>query len=231
MPNSNFTYLEQEFPLLFNIGQSAEYYLHSDSIVCIAKLRSWGEKLTETLFHKHNLEFPRENTFHNRLKNLDLEGILPDQVKDLLYLIKNKGNIAVHENKGSVDDAQSLLLATFKISNWFYATYSSKGNDFKEINFSLPENLDTRHALNQLEKEHKQLELKFNSLLLERKTEGIAAEESQKIKQRSIRAASKINLSEVETRELIDEQLKQAGWEADTQNINYKKHKTLPTGI
>ncbi|MDX5437753.1 MAG: type I restriction-modification system endonuclease, partial [Pontibacter sp.] len=31
-----------------------------------------------------------------------------------------------------------------------------------------------------------------------------------------------------ETRELIDQQLRKAGWQADTPTLNYKKHKTLP---
>ncbi|RXM37487.1 hypothetical protein BOQ62_22600, partial [Chryseobacterium sp. CH21] len=41
--------------------------------------------------------------------------------------------------------------------------------------------------------------------------------------------ADKINLSELDTRiQLIDVQLRAAGWECDTENINYKNKKTLP---
>lgn len=228
MAESNFTYLEKEFPLLFNLVQSAEYNLYTDFPVCIFKLRAFGEKLTEVLFDRHGISFPYENTFHNRLKNLEFEGVLPDQVKDLLFMIKNKGNIAVHDNKGSQEDAKQLLFGAFKIAKWFYETYSITNKDLKDLKYSIPENLDARHALHVLEKDFKQLEEKFNKLLEDRKEVALPIEVAKEIKQRSVKAASKIEMSEADTRELIDEQLRQAGWEADTQNINYKKHKTLP---
>lgn len=228
MAESNFTYLENEFPLLFNLAQSAEYNLYSDSAVCIFKLRAFGEKLTEVLFEKHRLSFPFKNTFHNRLKTLEFEGILPEQVKDLLFIVKNKGNDAVHENKGSVEDAKFLLQEVFKIAKWFYETYSIANQDLKEVRFTCPENLDARHALHVLENDFKQLEDKFSKLLKERQEVALPAEVVKEIKQRSVKAASKIEMSEADTRELIDEQLRQAGWEADTKNINYKKNKTLP---
>jgi type I restriction enzyme R subunit len=42
-------------------------------------------------------------------------------------------------------------------------------------------------------------------------------------RKRSKSSAEKINLSEKETRYLIDEQLRKVGWEADTLNIRYSK--------
>lgn len=228
MAESNFTYLQKEFPLLFNLGQSAEYNLYTDFPVCIFKLRAFGEKLTEVLFDIHGISFPYENTFHNRLKNLEFEGVLPDQVKDLLFMIKNKGNIAVHDNKGSQEDAKQLLFSAFKIAKWFYETYSTTNPDLKDLKYSLPENLDARHALHVLEKDFKQLEEKFNKLLEDRKEVALPVEIAKEIKQRSVKAASKIEMSETETRARIDQQLRDAGWECDTETINFKKCKTLP---
>lgn len=48
------------------------------------------------------------------------------------------------------------------------------------------------------------------------------------IKSRSVRAARKIDMNEAETRELIDAQLRQAGWEADSNQLNWKSKKTVP---
>ena len=73
MAESNFTYLEKEFPLLFNLVQSAEYNLYTDFPVCIFKLRAFGEKLTEVLFDRHGISFPYENTFHNRMNYPEAE--------------------------------------------------------------------------------------------------------------------------------------------------------------
>jgi type I restriction enzyme R subunit len=47
-------------------------------------------------------------------------------------------------------------------------------------------------------------------------------------KERSEKSARNIEKSEAETRILIDEQLRNAGWECDTSTLNFKKNKTLP---
>lgn len=226
--DSNFSFLKGEYPLLLNIGQEAEYYLHSDPGVAIGKLRLWGEKITEMLFGEHYLEFPPDNTFHHRLKTLEFENILPERVKDLLFLIKAKGNEAVHGNSSSLEDAKGLLFAGFKVAKWFYQTYSQANEDLSEIKFRIPPNLDARHALHLLEQENKELEAKYQKLLEERETGPIPKEKAEEIKTRSTRAARNIEMSEAETRELIDTQLRLAGWEVDTNTLNYKLHKTRP---
>jgi type I restriction enzyme R subunit len=191
-------------------------------------LRLLGEKITEVIFERHQISFPNQNTFHNRLKTLELEDILPDQVKDLFYLIKNKGNFAVHNNKGTIEDVQSVLFACFKVCKWFYETYSKVPKDISDLRYSIPENLDTRHALSLLEKDYKVLETKFTELIAERHIGNLKEEEIKSIQSRSYKAANKIDMSEAETRDLIDEQLRQAGWEVNTHELNYKSKKTVP---
>ncbi|SDC50647.1 type I restriction enzyme, R subunit [Algoriphagus faecimaris] len=228
MTFSNFSFLEKEFPILFNIGQAAEFNLHQDHVTCLFKLRQFGERLTEYLFEEHHLDFPYDNTFHNRIKNLELEGVIPSQVKDLLNSIKHKGNIAVHQNKASQKDAEELLFTSFKIARWFYQSYSDENQSLSTVQFQLPPKLDARHALNELEKEHAELQKQFEKLLQERDKSALPAKKQEEIRVRSEKAASKIEMSEAETRTLIDEQLKLAGWEVDTKTLNFKKYKTLP---
>jgi type I restriction enzyme R subunit len=228
MANSNFSYLEKEYPILFNIGHAAEVNLNDDPVTCMFKLRQFGEKLSEILFNEHKLEFPFENTFHNRLKTLEFERILPDAVKDLLFTIKNKGNIAIHENNGTLEDAKGILFAAFKVSKWFYQSYSEENCDLSGIKFHVPEKPDTQQSLADLERQYNELEQKFEVLLKERDITELTKEKLQEIQQRSNLAAKKIDMSEAETRVLIDAQLRLAGWEADTNKLNYKLHKTLP---
>ncbi|MCF1752346.1 type I restriction-modification system endonuclease [Mariniradius sediminis] len=226
--NSNFSFLEIDFPILFNIGQSAEFNLHQDPVTCIFKLRQFAERITEILFEEHRLDFPFENSFHNRLKTLEMEQLLPAQVKDLMHTIKQKGNIAVHQNKGTAEDARNLLFSTFKVAKWFYQTYSEKYEDINGIKFVVPEKLDARHALYLLEKDYAELQERFDSLMAERDKTSLSEEKIKEIQSRSQIAASKIEMSEAETRTLIDEQLRLAGWEVDTNSLNFKKNKTLP---
>lgn len=192
------------------------------------KLRQLGEKITELVFEEHYLEFPYENSFHTRLKTLYYEKIIPERVNDLFHTLKNKGNKAVHDADGTLNDAKMLLFATFKITKWFYQAYSNENKDISELKFHEVEFVDANQALTQLESDYKLLEEKFNALLAEREIKEQAIEERKAIVLRSEKAASKIELSEAETRVLIDKQLADAGWEVDTTVLNYKTNKTLP---
>lgn len=213
---------------MFNIGTVAEFNLHQDPVTCLFKLRQFGEKLSEVLFEEHHLEFPYDNSFHIRLKTLEYEGVLPGSIKDLLHTLKSKGNTAVHDNKGTIDDAKGALFSVFKISKWFYQTYSEANKDISHVKFRVPEKLDARHALHELETQYNELHQKFEALLKERDTSALPKARKEEIEQRSQRAAKKIDMSEAETRELIDEQLRAAGWEVDTNRLNFKLKKTLP---
>jgi type I restriction enzyme, R subunit len=228
LSKSNFQFLEAEYPILYNIGKAAEMNFAQDPVTSLFKVRQFGEKLTEYLFEEHFLDFPAENTFHNCLKMLEYEQVLPDRVKDLLFTIKNKGNYAVHQNLGTEDDAKTVLFAAFKVGKWFYETYSDNLHDISALKFTVPEHKDALAELKALEDEYKRLEEKFETLLAEREVKVLPKEQKQAIRQRAEKAASKIELSEAETRIMIDNQLVAAGWEADTSTYNFKKNKTLP---
>ncbi|MCZ8354669.1 MAG: type I restriction-modification system endonuclease [Cyclobacteriaceae bacterium] len=228
MQHSNFSFLEREFPILYNIGSAAEYSLHTDPTVSLFKLRVFEEKMVDYLFEEHHLDKPYDNTLHNRIKLLEDEKIFLPNIVSLIHNIRQKGNIAAHESKGSVDDAKSILMSAFKVAKWFYQTYSSENLNITDLKFSLPPNQDSRHALHELEKNYKVLEEKFKALLVEKETQALSQAQAKEIQQRSEASARNIDLDERETRELIDAQLAQAGWEVDSKLFNYKTKKTLP---
>lgn len=225
---SNFIFLENEFPILFNIGQAAEYNLHSDPVVTLFKLRLLEEKIVDYLFEEHNLNRPYDDTLHNRLKQLEEERIVQPNIASLLHGIKHKGNQAVHGSKGSIEDAKTILFSSFKIAKWFYQAYSVNNKNIADVKFHIPENLDARHALNELEKNFAELEQKFNALLERKENEELPQAKAKEIIERSEDAAKNIHLDEAETRELIDAQLRMAGWEVDTNELNFKLKKTVP---
>jgi type I restriction enzyme R subunit len=228
MAASNFSFLEDEFPILFNIGSAAELYLHKAPEVTLIKLRQFGEFLSSYLFEKHELAFPFDDTFHNRLKELTFAKILPPTVRDLLFTIKDKGNQAAHANLGTIQDAQNMLSAAFKISKWFYTTYASGFEKVMEIIFHAPPDEDIEKEFSLLEEKFNELQDKFNSLIADRKTDGLPEEQQSIIREKSERAVRKIDMSEAETRELIDAQLRLAGWETDSILINNKSRKVKP---
>ncbi len=228
MAHSNFTFLETEFPILFNIACSAEYNLHSDPVTALWKLRVFEEKIVDYLFEEHNLEKPRENTLHNRTRVLEDERILQPNIASLIHNIKQKGNIATHESKGTLEDAKTILFSAFKVAKWFYQTYSAENKNICDLKFSIPPNQDARHALHELEKNFADLEQKFKALLIEKEATVLSQQKQKEITERSEGSARNIDLDEAETRELIDNQLRLAGWEVDTNEINLKSKRTAP---
>ena len=229
MSQSNFEFLEEEFPILYNIGQSAEYNLHVDPNTALFKIRQFGETLSGLIFENYGFEFPRPDNFNARIKVLEFEKVLQPIVSDLFYSIKEKGNIAVHgADKGTIEEGKHALFSAFKLGKWFYLSFAVKVKDLSAVKFHVPENLDARHALNELSEQYKELEEKYRELLEQRATAVVSEPEKQAKRERSEKAAKNLELSEAETRELIDAQLRQAGWEADTLRLNYKRNKTVP---
>jgi type I restriction enzyme R subunit len=229
MTSLNFSFLQKEYPILYNLTCSAEYNLHVDPVVSLIKLRQFGERITTQLFLIHGLDFPSDNsnTFHYRIKKLQDEGVLQANMFSLFQNIRYRGNLATHESLGSFEDAKVILESGFKIAKWFYEGYSEENKDIQKLTFNTPPNQDTRKAVELLEKELQQLKHKVTEFET-KASEGISADKALEFKTRSERSAKNIELDEAETRELIDAQLRQAGWEADTNKLNYRTNKTVP---
>lgn len=223
---SNFDFLEQEFLLLHNLGKAAEYNLHQDAGTSLMKLRQFVEHLTELIYETLGIDFPEDKRFVCKLRKLSDEKILPDNVSELFANVRIKGNSANHEFIGSYDDASQELHSCFKLAKWFYESYSVKNNNLSDVTFIIPENLDARHALTELNKELEALKKAFEKL--QTKTKTIPEEQKALFVQRSQQAAKKLEFSEAETRNIIDTKLAEAGWLVDTLNLNYKTNKTLP---
>lgn len=225
---SNFEFLASEYPLLFTLGKSAEYHLYEDPAAALTKLRTWGEKLTFHLFDEHYLEPEEESSFSKRLRILRNEDILPYDLKDYLYLAKNKGNDAVHEHRGSTEDAKRVLRGCFQIAKWFYATYSQENRDIASLRYSDPPRRNFQEQLDQWEQKFQALEKEYEALKARREAKELSPEKEQEIQRRSHAARKNIELNEAQTRERIDLALREAGWEVHTQDLNFKTHGSLP---
>jgi type I restriction enzyme R subunit len=226
MSISNFSFLESEFPLLSNLAHAAEYNLYQDPSTSLYKLRQYGEYMTEQIFDTYGMEMPENNTFQSRVYILRNESIIPSNVIDCFTILRHKGNDAVHKFKGSTEEAKSSLFAAFKLGKWFYESYSVKNYNLADLKFNTPADLDARHALHTLEAALAELKGQYDQLLKHSKI--VSVEEKEKFTARAKRSASNLEMSEAQTRILIDEQLRKAGWEVDSLNLNYKTKKSLP---
>lgn len=218
---SNFAFLEERWPLLASIGNTAEKYVYSDSNSCLIKLGLFGESIVRFMFKLDNITEPdTDNTHANRIKILKNEGLIPKDIDDILYTLRTSRNKAAHDGYESVDQAKILIEFAYKLSFWFMRVYGDW--NYEPAEFVMPEDaskdVDYEAILKKQEEIIKELTARINN---ETPIYNVISIEDRR--KRSNSSAEKINLSEKETRYLIDEQLRKVGWEADTLNIRYSK--------
>ncbi|MBZ3934928.1 type I restriction-modification system endonuclease [Methanimicrococcus blatticola] len=220
---SNFSFLEKDWPELAKIGQLAERNLYDDTNTALLKMGIFSEKLVQYILAMEHIREPEgyENTAANRISILKRSGLLPREISDILHVLRQKRNDAAHDNYESETAAQAMLQFTYQISVWFYQTYKTFA--FKPDPFFLPENEQVS-----IEELKKQTELaEQRTQYLEQELEKLQSiklptniEERIKI---STESAQLIHKTEKQTRILIDEQLRDAGWEADSEELTYAK--------
>lgn len=213
---SNFAFLEKDFPVLANFGSLAEAYCYSDSNSCLMKLGMIGETVVNLMFTYDRIPLPAENTAVNRITILSREGLLSQDLVDILHALRKTRNKAVHENYASVTDGKALLQMAHSLCEWFMQTYGDW--NYQNQPFVMPVEAQTAPIPNKAQ------EQAFEEKLTEEAKE--KASKAPKVsptarKKQAGKAAGQRHKSEAETRYMIDEQLRQVGWEADTENLRY----------
>ena len=215
--SSNFNFLESHFPVLANFGELAETYYYSDPNSCLMKLGMIGETIVNLMFTYDKIPFPYDNSAVNRINTLFSEGLLTKDLTDILHALRKVRNRAVHENYAEVSDCPVCLEMAYSLSEWFMQTYGDW--NYQHHDFVLPSQADTVSEIT-IEAEEKEDELTKAAIEHAEKTEKV----DKKIRQKQAnKMASQRQKSEAETRYMIDEQLRQVGWEANTQEIRYSK--------
>ena len=215
---SNFLFLDNDFPILAQFGKKAEAYLYADSNSCLMKLGMIGETIVNLMFTYDRIAMPLENTAVNRITTLFREGLLTQDLVDILHALRKIRNKAVHENYDSVSDGKALLQMAHSLCEWFMQTYGDW--NYQKQPFVMPAEEAEPVVVNiEAEKAHETILLEEAEV----KAEAAAKVAKDQRRQQAMKAASQRQKSEAETRYMIDEQLRQVGWEADTENLRYSK--------
>ncbi len=221
---SNFTFLKEKWPILENLGRLAERNLYIDSNTTFIKCGMFGEIIVQFMFSMEEVDdtlISHENNHNNRIKLLKKEDLIPEDIDNILHMLRIKRNSAAHEWYEDVEKAKTQLELTYKLAVWFMQTYGDWS--FEPEVFEMPKENEYGENINDIAKEYeekyKALEAELNALKAQEKNK----EELEKRKEQGKKASRNIELSEAETRRIIDAQLQGAGWEADTVNIRYAK--------
>ena len=217
---SNFTFLEERWSDLAKLGYFAEKNLHSDPSTSIIKQGICAEFMVKYMLAYEGIEEPEgyDNTPANRIKLLKAAGCLPYNVKNTLYLLKEARNDAAHEGKGEFKTAKENLKLLYELSVWFMQMYGDW--DYKPKSFVEPSDIIV--DVTTLEKENDELEQQNKKLQIELQKIREQAEKDQE--KRILKYKRKIfeaELTEAQTRKIIDSQLRSVGWEVDTAKLTY----------
>ena len=230
MEESNFQFLQQRWPLLANLGEGAERNLHHDPNITIVKLRQYGEKMAQIIYAEEKLDGPEPKIQFDRLRILQRKAGLPKESISMFHSLRREGNDAVHDVVGTVREAKDLLRMAFHLGVWFMQTYGDWEFEHKPYRepVPLPDPEEIQQELEQkyreeLERKEKELEHRWTQELERIREQHRTHQYILHRRKQARKAADALDLSEEETRRIIDEQLKQAGWEADTSNLRYAK--------
>lgn len=223
--STNFLFLKNGYPELFKISELSEKLIYIDPNSSLSKTRLFAEKLAILIWHFEELDF-FDGKQVDRINQLFYKNCIPEIVKDIFHTIRKSGNRASHVGESSFQEALFNLKKAFQLARWFYETYE---NEFiEESVYVLPENQNNedidqlKNELERLSKEVKNYQEKIQSLNASEAT-------VKERKERAFKNANNIQLDEFETRTmLIDKHLQKAGWECDTERLNFKLNKTLP---
>lgn len=215
--NSNFGFLSERFPELSKFGKQAENYIYSDPISSLIKQRMIEETMVNMILEFDSIRVPFGADASSKINELYRQDLITSDLRDILHAVRKAGNVAIHDNKGDVKKAKTLIEMTYSLSEWFYQTYGDW--EYEHQDFIMPseeivsENLVT---IDNAEDER----------LVEEAVKAAAAApkiSKEERKKQSYKAANQRPKTEKETRYLIDEQLRKVGWEADTDNLRHSK--------
>ena len=225
---SNFAFLEDTFPSLANFGKLAEKYCYSDSNSCLIKLGMIGETIVNLMFKFDKISPPIEydkNKQDLKINTLLNEGLLPYEIVNILHILRKNRNKATHEGYGNIERGKSLIVMAYGLCEWFMQVYGKY--DYEHIDFD--KNVFDYYRDNTFtepKEERKQKEEKIEKeLVIKEEEKAINSEklDREERKKKARRFASQLIRSEEETRLIIDQQLRDVGWEVDTKNICYSK--------
>ena len=229
---SNFEFLKAIEPaILYRIAYLAETYLYTDPNGCLMKLRQFAEVMVNEVFQIEHIALPHDNNQANRISVLKREGIIEHQLGSILNQLRQRGNEAAHGGFDSVGSAKTNLQMAYKLAQWYALSY---GEGTGGHTFVMPQEGDTPNVAElQAEKEAQEQQIKVltEQLLELQKQQSYwqAAQTKEFINAQKERArrtqqyVKSLQLSEAETRQLIDAQLCEAGWQADTEHLRYSK--------
>lgn len=227
-PHSNFAHLQACDEQLARLGALAEKYFADDPNTSLIKMRQFGELLAQQTAAQMGLlkkDEDKEESQYELVRRLRDEGILSQDIYQLFGEIRRTGNAASHAIQGDQATALNAIKSGWQLGIWFQRTFFKE--DFKAEAFIMPSTMDEVDAL-RIEREKlavqaERAQTRIEELLKQQQAEAERKQTRtiQKYKLAANAASNLLVLDEAQTRQMIDGQLREAGWEVDTVNLRF----------
>ena len=216
----NFIFLESRWSDLARLGEMSEKYVYTDPNTSVIKQGMLAEVMVKYMLAYDGIKEPDyDNTHANRIRLLKRNDLLPHEIDNTLYILRKDRNNAAHNGADEGEKALNNLPLLYELCVWYMQTYGDYSYD--PVGYVQP--VDITISLDELEKENRELEERNEKLLVELQRIQKAGKSDNARRAIAYKNAVNIKLSEAQTRELIDEQLRKVGWDADTDQIRYSK--------
>lgn len=234
---SNFIFLKQDWPTLYEQMKKAEERVFSEPISTASKCRLVLEECIHHIFDLEHLELPYNKELVNLLNDEDIKNIIPFNHLNGLHIVRKTGNNAVHYGRRvNKHDAENSIMYLFGFLKWFANNYSKTTPELPAAftKSFIPKIGAEKRQLKLLQaeqnKEQDALKAQIAKLLAEKDAILKKAEESEEaltvfkqsvaLAKTEIKAQKQKRLKEIpsefneaQTRKhLIDISLKEAGW-------------------
>lgn len=222
----NFKFLEKDWPILAQVGEIAERNIFQHPNLSISELRKFAETITKYILAKEEIREERGTTQEDRLKVLFYDQTIPKEIYDFFTTIRLIGNRATHNPQyGEVEEAKTLLHISFRIVTWFIEVYGDWTISIPEYQNPRPHSSISTVELDKITKsyEEKLAEMEQELEKIRKEQLYVPDKEKQNRRKQSQKLARRFDLTEAETRMLIDQQLQEAGWDADTEKLRFSK--------
>lgn len=217
---SNFTFLETRWGDLARLGDLSEKYVYSDPNTSVMKQGMLAEVMVKYMLAYDGIKEPEyDNTHANRIRLLKKNDLLPREIDNTLYILRKDRNNAAHNGADEGEKALNNLPLLYELCVWYMQTYGDY--DYRPAGYIQP--VDISISLDDLEKENRELEEQNQTLRIELQRIQQMGKFDNVRRAVAYKKAMDVKLSEAQTRELIDEQLRKVGWDADTNQIRYSK--------
>jgi type I restriction enzyme R subunit len=228
---SHFTFLETEWPALYESARRAEVVANIDPRTSIFYARRTLELAVAWLYKfDRNLRLPYQDNLSALIHEPTFRQVAGDALFTKAKLIKDLGNLAVHSTRPlSVNDAVAATRELFHFCYWLARTYGQRSRPDPGLRFAadqLPKaSTEPKVPLAQLQQLEAQLHEKDEKLSTLLSDRAALDDELQRLRA-EVAAAKQANTaqpdthdySEAETRDyFIDLLLKEAGWSLDEQ--------------